>query len=122
MTAVRTIAKFNRDFNNRVQSLWAPRVPPYLVVVHRGRKSGSTYRTPVTAWVSGNKMTVILYYGADTDWVRNVIAANGSAAVRAGRKMTITNPRIVDTDSPELSRFARTISLRARKALVADIT
>ncbi len=122
MTAVRTIAKFNRDFNNRVQSLWAPRVPPYLVVVHRGRKSGSTYRTPVTAWVSGNKMTVILYYGADTDWIRNLLAADGGEAVRAGRKLTIANPRIVDTDSPELSRFARTVALRARKALVADLT
>ena len=108
----------NRVGANRVQRLWAPYIPPYGLVVHRGRKSGTVYRTPVTAFVRHGVMAVALPYGVDSDWVQNLIAAGGGELVRAGRTRAITNPRIVARgDGSAIPRGARI----ARHALVADI-
>ena len=68
------MARINRVFTNPIQRLWAPYLPPFALLVHRGRRTGKTYRTPVTAFVSGELLAVALPYGADTDWVRNLLA------------------------------------------------
>src|SRR5206468_2938884 len=73
----------------------APWLPPWAVIVHKGRKSGREYRTPVLSWRSGNRLEVVLYYGADTDWVRNVLAAGEAGVVRGRRTWRLTAPRVV---------------------------
>jgi deazaflavin-dependent oxidoreductase (nitroreductase family) len=47
---------------------------PFAMVVHVGRKSGKTYRTPVTAFVDDGTYRIALTYGPGADWVRNVMA------------------------------------------------
>jgi deazaflavin-dependent oxidoreductase (nitroreductase family) len=105
------MARFNRVGANRLQRLWAPYIPPYALVVHRGRKSGRTYRTPVTAFVRHGVMAVALPYGVDSDWVQNLLAEGGGELVRAGRTRRISNPRIVPRGQgsavPRVARFAR---------------
>ena len=42
------------------------------MVEHVGRKSGTRYSIPVLAWVDGDKVSIVLGYGRNSDWVRNV--------------------------------------------------
>ena len=59
------------------------------VVVHRGRRSGRTFRTPVHLDRVGDSFVIALAYGTGADWVRNVLA-NGGAAVEIGGERFIT--------------------------------
>ena len=111
---------FNRRFVNPVQRLWAPRLPPWALVVHRGRRSGTEYRTPVLASVEDDRIYVGLYYGADAQWVRNVLAG-GATVVRAGRTRRLERPRIVrDALTERLPATARVV-VRHVPVLVADL-
>jgi deazaflavin-dependent oxidoreductase (nitroreductase family) len=50
---------------------------PIVVLVHRGRRSGRTYKTPVEAIVDAtdrNEVVVSPMWGEDSDWYRNVLA------------------------------------------------
>src|SRR5215204_4698399 len=44
------LARFNRVTTNRVAFPVARRVPGFAVVLHTGRRSGCSYRTPVNAF------------------------------------------------------------------------
>jgi deazaflavin-dependent oxidoreductase (nitroreductase family) len=90
----RTIARLNKAGLNRVTVRIAPRLPGFGVVVHRGRKSGRTYRTPVNVFSSPGGYIVALTYGADSDWVRNVLAADGCELRTRGRTVRAGSPRV----------------------------
>lgn len=50
---------------------------PIVVLVHRGRRSGRIYRTPVEAIVgnaAGGEIIISPMWGERTDWYRNVLA------------------------------------------------
>ena len=115
------MARMNRVGANRVQLLWAPYVPPWAVVVHRGRRTGKTYRTPVSAFVRSGRVAIALTYGTDTDWVRNVISGGGAELVRRGRTRPLRNPVIVarGDHAADLPRLVRRV---AAHALVADLS
>ncbi|MGH9138135.1 MAG: nitroreductase family deazaflavin-dependent oxidoreductase [Acidimicrobiales bacterium] len=116
------LPRVNKAVTNRIQGPLAPCLPPYAVVVHRGRKSGNEYRTPVTAFVAGSTVAVALPYGPDVDWVRNVLAFGGGEVVRAGRRYRLDNPRVVDaTQADDLPAPAR-VAARFVGVLVADLT
>jgi deazaflavin-dependent oxidoreductase (nitroreductase family) len=90
----RTIARANRVGLNRLTRHIAPWLPGFGVVVHRGRRSGHEYQTPVNVFRTTDGYVVALTYGRDSDWVRNVLAA-GKAEVRTrGRRVPVTTPRV----------------------------
>lgn len=88
-------ARFNRRGPNHVVRTFAGRVPPLAVVVHRGRRSGRRYRTPVMAFRLDDGYVIALFYGAERDWVRNVLAAGGCNLQRAGRQVEATRPELL---------------------------
>jgi len=90
------LPSFNKRFTNRVQGLWAPYLPPYAMIVHRGRVSGREYRTPVVAVRSGRLLFVALPYGDRSDWVRNLLAAGRGGVERLGRLHRVSNVRVTD--------------------------
>jgi deazaflavin-dependent oxidoreductase (nitroreductase family) len=91
------LARFNRGlFNPVVRSFAGRRRSPVAVVVHRGRRSGRRYRTPVLAMRVDGGYLVALFYGADSDWVRNLLAAGGCTLERGGRRVELTSPGILD--------------------------
>ena len=106
---MRVVAGFNKWVNNPMQRLWAPYVPYMAVVEHEGRKSGKAYRTPVMAFVDGGVLVVILNYGTEADWVRNVRAAGSASVVHRGKRYRLTDPRVVPVDSTELPPAARAV-------------
>src|SRR5690348_4322453 len=95
----RRVAQFNRRYNNPLQLRYAWLVPPWVVICHRGRKSGRLYRTPVNAYKRGQVLAVVALYGPESDWIRNVLAGGGQV-VRAGRTYDLINPRVVEPSAP----------------------
>ena len=119
----RRVARFNRRINNPIQRQYAWLVPPWAIVVHRGRKSGRVYRTPVDAFRSGDSLSVVILYGERSDWIQNVLAG-GAQVVRAGRTYDVTSARVVDpaTAAPgELSAMARRVGRLSGKVIVMDL-
>ena len=101
------VARINKKVTNPIQRMWAPRLAPYAMVEHVGRKSGRKYSNPVLAWVQGDRLAIVLTYGRHTDWVRNVQAAGSFGLVRKSKHYTVTGPRVVPSDSPDIPRGAR---------------
>jgi deazaflavin-dependent oxidoreductase (nitroreductase family) len=97
MPAPRSIARFNKRFTNRLTSKVAGYVPGFAIVSHIGRKSGRIYRTPVNAFRTDDGYIIALTYGAQSDWVKNVLAAGSCELKTGGRRVRLTNPRI-ETD------------------------
>ncbi len=98
MPLPRALANFNRVVTNRLSRPFAGRLPWFGLVVHRGRKSGQEYRTPVNAWIDDETVIVALTYGRDTDWLKNLVAADGGAIVTGGRLYPVGRPSIVGPD------------------------
>src|SRR6266498_1317049 len=71
MPLPRSVTRFNRTILNRVLSPAAARLPAFGIVIHRGRKSGRSYRTPVNIFRQRDGYVIALTYGVG-DWVRNV--------------------------------------------------
>lgn len=84
-----------RRYINPVQRQWAPYLPPWALIVHRGRRSGTEYRSPVLAWRAGGELYVALFYGSRAQWVRNLQAAGGGEAIRRGQRLRLADVRIV---------------------------
>jgi deazaflavin-dependent oxidoreductase (nitroreductase family) len=91
------LARFNRSVTNRVTRPLIGHFPYGAVVVHIGRRSGRTYRTPVLAFVSRDtpRVLIALTYGREVDWLKNVMAAGGCDLEQAGSTMGLTGPVIL---------------------------
>jgi deazaflavin-dependent oxidoreductase (nitroreductase family) len=89
------IARFNRRVTNRVTGRFAGWLPGFGIVVHTGRRSGREYRTPVNAFRDGEGYIIALTYGAEADWVRNVLAAGRCELLTRGRRVALAHPRLV---------------------------
>jgi len=65
------------------------------VLIHTGRSSGKTYRTPLDAHPLPGGYLFIPLYGPRTDWVRNVMAAQGARLSIDGQEIELRSPRLV---------------------------
>lgn len=88
------VARANRVGFNRLARHVAPWLPGFGVVVHRGRRSGRHYQTPVSVFRAEDGYLVALTYGRDTDWVRNVLAAGEAELRTRGRRVLVRDPRL----------------------------
>src|SRR5947209_1601476 len=77
MPLSRAVARFNRRATNRVLGRVAGWMPGFGIVTHIGRRSAKTYQTPINLFRDGDVYRIALTYGAESDWVRNVLAAGG---------------------------------------------
>jgi deazaflavin-dependent oxidoreductase (nitroreductase family) len=94
MVLPRRLARFNRSVTNRVTGPLARWLPGFGVVIHRGRRTGREYHTPVNAFRTDDGYVIALTYGP-TDWSRNVIATGGCDLLTRGRRVRLTEPRLV---------------------------
>lgn len=69
----------------------------WSLIEHRGRRSGTVYRTPVTMFRTRDGVAILLAYGENRDWVRNLQAAGGGRAVMGGKTFDVTEPTIAPT-------------------------
>jgi deazaflavin-dependent oxidoreductase (nitroreductase family) len=67
----------------------------YSIVYHVGRKSGREFRNPVSAYPLGDGLVIAVLYGAESNWVRNVIAAGRFTLRTKGRDYLLERPEII---------------------------
>lgn len=94
MPAPRWLARANRRGLNRVMLPLARHAPGFGVVVHHGRRSGRMYRTPVNVFRHGERVTIALTYGHESEWVRNVLTAGGCRLETRGHELALVKPRL----------------------------
>jgi deazaflavin-dependent oxidoreductase (nitroreductase family) len=95
MPIPKAVARFNRHVTNPLARLVAGWMSPFALVTHRGRRSGREYRTPVWSFRTGEGLVIPLMYGADSDWVHNVLAAGRCRVRTRGRTIEATDLRVV---------------------------
>jgi len=85
------IARVNRRFLNPRELRRGVRP----VLIHIGRSSGATYRTPLDAHPIDGGYIFIVMYGSASDWVKNVLAAGDATLTIDGEEIALTNPRVI---------------------------
>jgi deazaflavin-dependent oxidoreductase (nitroreductase family) len=95
----KSVARFNRAVTNRVTQHFAGRARSFGIVIHRGRKSGRVYRTPVNVFAVPDGLVIALTYGRESEWVKNVLAAGGCTLETQGRQYQLWSPVIVHDPS-----------------------
>ena len=118
----RWMPAFNRKVTNRITGLFASRAPHLGVIVHRGARSGLTYRTPVNVFEVPGGYLVALTYGSEAGWVRNVMAAGGCELETRGRRVRLGSPRIFRDRTrqvvPPMVRVPLRLGFEARLELI----
>jgi deazaflavin-dependent oxidoreductase (nitroreductase family) len=89
------LARFNRHVTNPVQRLWAGWAPMYCILDHVGRKSGKSYRTPLMVFSTNDGVAILLTYGPNRDWLKNLTAAGGGRVKRYGKTFEVRDPTVV---------------------------
>lgn len=96
------LARFNLVVTNRLTGPFARRLPGFAVVLHVGRRSGRALQTPVNMYRTADGYVIALIYGADSQWVRNVMAAGEVDVATRGRIVHLVEPTVVH--DPQRSR------------------
>lgn len=89
------LARFNRHVTNPIQRMWAGWAPSFGILEHVGRRSGKPYRTPLTVFSTDNGVAIMLTYGPDRDWLKNITAAGTATVRRHGHTFTVAQPQVV---------------------------
>ena len=63
--------------------------------MHRGRRTGRAYRTPLAIFRRPGGYAIALTYGPGAEWVQNVLAAGDAMLERGSGRQRLTNPRLV---------------------------
>ena len=66
-----------------------------VVLEHLGRRSGKVRHTPVRAFRRDGVVAVGANFGAQSDWVKNVLAAGGYRMTMRGHRLRLSEPRLV---------------------------
>lgn len=91
--------RLSRRTNGWARSLAGRRwMPIFALVLHRGRRSGRSHRTPVAARRVADGFIISLAFGAQVDWHRNLVAAGGGAIRWRGRDYEVTGPELINAD------------------------
>ena len=97
--ALDLIKHFNKYVLNPVMLRFSGRSGQTAVVRHVGRRSGTSYATPVIAHRSGQDVIIPLPYGTDVDWLRNLLAADQGVVDFEGQSFRVDEPTVVDIDN-----------------------
>ena len=103
---------------NRFQGWWSglglpPKFQAALEV--RGRTSGRRRSNPVAIATVAGKQYLVSMLGPDSDWVKNVEAADGEAVIRQGRRRRVRLVAIPpEQRAPVLREYVR-IALSGRR-------
>ena len=118
-----SIARDNRRLRNFVKRFVNPVLRnfarssrgPFALLRHVGRRSGKQYETPIMVWRMKDGFMIVLTYGPNTDWLRNLQAADQGNLRWHKREYTFKKPELIDakTAEPALPPFIKFV-LRLR--------
>ena len=100
--SVRTAGVGRRIAGTRWLPLWG-------VLRHVGRRSGSAYEIPVVALPTSGGFLIPLPFGDQTQWLKNIQAADHASVRHAGHDYVVDHPEVVDikTAGPDLPGWVR---------------
>jgi len=90
----KSLARFNLAVTNKITSRFAGWLPGFGIITHVGRKSGKVYHTPINVFRVPNGFAIALTYGRESEWVKNVLAANQCELQTRGRHYRLSHPTI----------------------------
>lgn len=102
MPIPRAIARTNRVGLNRITRRFAGRIPPFVLVTHTGRTSGTQYIVPLMAFRSsdiGDQFIIALTYGETTDWQKNIQAGGPASITSRGKTYPISELQTADREN-----------------------
>ena len=91
----RWVATFNLAVTNRITRHFVEWMLGFGMLTHVGRKSGKIYRTPVNVFRRPGGFLIALTYGPDSEWVKNVLAADGCQLVTRRVRYELSAPVVV---------------------------
>ncbi len=90
------VRRFNKAVSNPKQMETAGTPGVYASIIeHVGRRSGTTYRTPVGTQAVADGFLITLPYGTRADWVQNVLAAGRAVITAEGETVAVDRPEIL---------------------------
>jgi deazaflavin-dependent oxidoreductase (nitroreductase family) len=87
------LTRVNLAVTNNLTRPFAGHLPWFGVLEHVGRQSGAVRQTPINIFRHGDRYLIALTYGADVEWLKNVLAAGGCRVQIRGRWLDLTEPR-----------------------------
>jgi deazaflavin-dependent oxidoreductase (nitroreductase family) len=99
MVLPKRLARFNRVVTNRINKHVVGWAPGFGLIVHKGRRSGKEYRTPLNVFRTDDGFLVALTYGPGADWVKNVLAAESCTLITRRRNYRVHSPELVHDES-----------------------
>jgi len=95
MRVPRAVANFHRRVTNPVARSLTPWLPCLGTLEHTGRKSGRHYRTPLLVFKTRDGFVILIGYGPESDWLKNVLAGGPTVLHKLGKAIALANPQIV---------------------------
>jgi len=117
-TRMRVIRPFTTHVFNPIARRFAGWLPGFGILEYKGRKSGRTYRTPINVFRRGDWFVFALTYGADVQWVKNIVAAGGCILRTRGRAVRLVDPELFVDPGRRLMPLLVRIVLRFDRATV----
>ena len=97
--------------SGRFMNCWPAVGGRFMVIRHRGRKSGREYLTPVNYAIVENEVYATAGFGAETDWYRNIMATPDVEIWLPGRRLRAHACDV--SDSPCRVKLLREIIIAA---------
>jgi deazaflavin-dependent oxidoreductase (nitroreductase family) len=94
-TRIRFLRPFTTRVFNRLSIHFAGWLPSFAILTHVGRKSGTTYRTPINVFRRGDHYVFALTYGSDVQWLKNILAASECEMRTRGRDVHLVEPELI---------------------------
>jgi len=103
------IGWLTRRLNPFILTRAGRRPSTFAVIHHRGRHSGRTYTTPVSARPTPDGFIIPLTFGQRADWFQNIQAAGTCTIQWKGVQYTLVQPAVIDraTARPAFSLIER---------------
>lgn len=95
MRVPRAVANFNSRVTNPAARSITPWLPGLGTLEHVGRKSGKRYRTPLLVFPIRDGFVVLVGYGLESDWLKNVFASGQAVLRKRGESIALANPRVL---------------------------
>jgi deazaflavin-dependent oxidoreductase (nitroreductase family) len=95
MRVPRAVANFNRRITNPAALAFAGWLPTLGILEHVGRKSGKRYRTPLTIFSTRDGYVILIGYGLESNWVKNVLAGGPTTIRKHGKTFAVAEPRLI---------------------------
>ena len=74
-------------------------VPLYVLLRHKGRRSGRAFATPVVGLRVPGGFAIPMAFGEGADWYRNIVAAGRATIRQHGTEHQLSEPAPIDPDS-----------------------